>query len=330
MSIISIIMPVYNVESYVHIAIDSVLQQTYTDFTLICINDGSTDTSLSILQEYARQDSRIIVIDQENKGAGAARNTGLDNVVTPYVTFVDADDSIHPQYLEILLYAIQKYDVDFVWCKDKKFHEDSEIKEKKAIHYQQYDMQCFVSIFKHFVLRLPPHPSVMMNKLYKTTLLNTIRFNELLRHVEDILFAHYMLYKATNAVFVDLQLYYYRQHGLSVSNVDFSARYIEDHITVGEELARYFGTVSMDEETERHFWFRTSKMMLKNPLVHPWRKKRREAEHYWKIYAQRLKQLYKENLFRPEYLDIRNKILAYALLTDKYWLIRCILKLSYW
>ena len=330
MSTISVIMPVYNVESYLSNSLTSILEQTVQDITLICINDGSTDSSLSILEEYARRDARIVILNQENKGASAARNKGLDHVHTPYVTFIDADDIVHPQYLEILLDAITEYDVDFVWCKDKKFYKDSEIEHERTRHYTQYNKAIFPSIFKHFVLRLEPHPSVMMNKLYKSSLLQSIRFNESLRHVEDILFAHYMLYKATEAVFVDLQLYYYRQHGESVSNVVFSPKYIEDHITVGEELAKYFSTLPMDEDTKEHFWFRTAKMMLKNPLVQPWRRRRKEAKEYWHLYGERLRTLYKEKLFRPEYLDVRNKILAYALLNEKYWLIRCILKLSYW
>lgn len=326
MSIFDIIVPVYNIQSYLPAALDSILSQSLSDIRVICVNDGSTDTSFSILEDYAQRDKRITLLNQSNRGAGAARNRALDIINAPYVAFVDADDIIHPEYLAIHYKALTDTGADFSWCRDKRFHDESEIRE---VHWE-YHVEVFPHIFTHFVLRSEPHPSVMMNKAYKASLVQSIRFNENLRHVEDILFGHYMFYQAKSGVFINAPLYYYRQHGTSVSNVAFSPKYIDDHITVGEELARWFLGLNIDEETTRHFWFRTAKMMLKNPLVQPWRKNRKHAQEYWDRYRERLLLLYEEGLFRPHYLDYRNRLLAYALLTRRYWLIACILKLSYW
>ena len=100
---ISIIIPVYNTENYLHCCIDSILAQTYTDFELLLIDDGSTDKSSKICDEYAEKDSRIRVIHKENGGANAARKLGIEKANGEYVIFVDSDDSILQNGIEKLL-----------------------------------------------------------------------------------------------------------------------------------------------------------------------------------------------------------------------------------
>lgn len=100
---VSIVIPVYNAEKYLHRCIQSILQQTYPNWVTIFVNDGSTDSSLSILQEYANKDSRFKIINKTNGGASSARNAGIDAVETRFLTFVDADDSIMPTLVEKLL-----------------------------------------------------------------------------------------------------------------------------------------------------------------------------------------------------------------------------------
>lgn len=96
---ISIIVPVYNAERYLHKCIDSILNQTYNDIELLLINDGSTDLSGVICDEYAQNDNRIRVLHKENSGVSATRNIGLDNITGEYVTFIDADDWIETSML---------------------------------------------------------------------------------------------------------------------------------------------------------------------------------------------------------------------------------------
>lgn len=94
---ISIIVPIYNVENYLGRCLDSILAQEYEDFEIIAINDGSTDNSLTILQEYAEKDNRISIIDKINNGVSSARNVGLSQARGEYIGFVDPDDWIEPQ-----------------------------------------------------------------------------------------------------------------------------------------------------------------------------------------------------------------------------------------
>lgn len=102
-ALVSVIIPIYNVEKYVSECLDSIINQSYQHLEIICVNDGSTDSSGAIAQEYARQDSRIIYIEQENKGGGVARNVGLDNARGEWVLIFDADDYMRPFAIESLL-----------------------------------------------------------------------------------------------------------------------------------------------------------------------------------------------------------------------------------
>ena len=114
---ISVIIPVYNVENYLGECLDSVLRQTYSDFELLLIDDGSRDTSGGICDEYARKDSRISVIHKENGGVSSARNLGLQNAKGEFVAFVDADDVIADTYLEKLHAGILEGDADVCLCR---------------------------------------------------------------------------------------------------------------------------------------------------------------------------------------------------------------------
>ena len=120
MSLITVIVPVYNDEKHIHRCIESILNQTFNDFELLIVDDGSTDKSGSICAEYALLDSRTRVFHQTNKGQAAARNFAIDwmfaNSKSKYVSFVDSDDWIHPRYLELLLDGLIKYNVRISQC----------------------------------------------------------------------------------------------------------------------------------------------------------------------------------------------------------------------
>ena len=94
--LISVIIPVYNVEAYLPRCLDSVIQNTYRNLEIICVDDGSTDGSPEILRDYAQRDARITVITKENGGVSSARNAGLDRATGEFVAFIDSDDFVHP------------------------------------------------------------------------------------------------------------------------------------------------------------------------------------------------------------------------------------------
>lgn len=115
---LSVIMPVHNGESYVSNMIDSVISQEYTDLELIVIDDGSSDGTVQVVEQYVNQDKRVrLVIHSINEGVSAARNTGLDHAQGEYVAFVDADDRLHPSMYKKLICAIEEYDCDISMCR---------------------------------------------------------------------------------------------------------------------------------------------------------------------------------------------------------------------
>lgn len=127
---ISIIIPVYNVEKYLKKCVNSIINQTYTDFELILVDDGSTDNSGKICDEYSKKDSRVIVIHQRNQGTAVARNTGLDLVHGEYIIFIDADDYIESDCLRILTNSIKDTDCECCICGYQVIDESYNLKEK--------------------------------------------------------------------------------------------------------------------------------------------------------------------------------------------------------
>ena len=103
MAQVSVIIPVYNIEAHLRQCLDSVVRQTLTDIEIICVDDGSTDTSFKILTEYAAEDNRFLILTQENAGPGVARNTGLEQARGEHLIFLDSDDWFEPEFLERML-----------------------------------------------------------------------------------------------------------------------------------------------------------------------------------------------------------------------------------
>ncbi len=138
MAKISIIVPVYNVEQYLSKCMDSIINQTLQDIEIICINDGSTDDSLEILRKYEKLDNRIIVIDQKNQGVSVARNSGLQVVSSPYITFADPDDWLELNACEVLYNAIISNDCDLVQCKiNLHYTERQHMRSKDEVNFNR-------------------------------------------------------------------------------------------------------------------------------------------------------------------------------------------------
>ena len=122
---ISIVLPVYNVANYLRKCLDSLVNQTFEDFEVICVNDGSTDLSLGILEGYSLTDSRFKIITQENQGLSGARNTGIQHVQGDYILFVDSDDWLEETALEQLYEHVEGFNSDITMFKFKYYNENS-------------------------------------------------------------------------------------------------------------------------------------------------------------------------------------------------------------
>lgn len=158
--VVSVIIPVYNVENYLRQCLDSVAAQTLDDIEIICVDDGSTDASPQILREYAQKDSRFLILRQENAGAGAARNRGLDTANGKYLSFLDADDFFEPDMLQLAYEKAKADRADFaVFQSDQYYTEEKQFKDvswtlrvKEIPPYTPFNQRAMTdNIFKVFV-----------------------------------------------------------------------------------------------------------------------------------------------------------------------------------
>lgn len=181
--LISVIIPVYNAADFLQRCINSVTDSTYTCLEIICINDGSTDESLSLLNQLASQDSRIRVINQSNKGVSAARNRGLDEAVGKYVVFVDADDWVHREHFSLLYRTASKYEADMVIG---GYTQTSTYNETCRYHYLPFSKDIQVDSAEFY--RSGNLTSSPWCKLFKRSSIGTLRFPIGIHFGEDQIF----------------------------------------------------------------------------------------------------------------------------------------------
>ena len=220
---ISVIIPVYNIENYLERCLESVIMQTYNNLEIICINDGSTDGSLSILEDYAIRDDRIIIIDQSNLGLSAARNKGIESASGEYITFIDSDDWVEIDMVEQLYSLILHHNCDITLCSYIRSYDEKEFPKfldmpKKIIFNENETHQVLLRKMIGPIgeeLRYPENLDSLVTawgKLYKTSLIkeNKIKFIDT-REIgtEDLLFnVQYLLYAKKSGV-INIPLYHY-------------------------------------------------------------------------------------------------------------------------
>ena len=202
MAEVSIVIPVYNVEKYLSRCVDSVLKQTYIDFQVILVDDGSPDNCAQICEDYKTRDNRVFVIHRENGGLSAARNSGIEWVIknksTNWITFIDSDDWVHPQYLELLLGAANQ---DFFVNNDL-------------------------------------HPISACGRLFKTSDFSSIRFPEGRLH-EDRFTTYKIIFRYENIIFVRHQLYYCYDNSESLTRVSWNPNRLDDIVAIEEQIKHF-------------------------------------------------------------------------------------------
>ena len=218
------IIPVYNVEKYLHRCLDSVIAQTYQNLEIICVDDGSVDESGKICDQYAVRDARIKVIHQENQGVSAARNRGLDAAEGEYIAFVDSDDYILEDMYKKMLDMLLNYNVDLCVCQwQYEFSDGRQVVKKKNIDPTIYGRKTSLE-FARFLYRGNYENGVVVaavNKLYRRALLDTIHFEG--RIHEDDAFNERIMAKNISVYVMEEQFYVYAQNGDSLTNKPFSA-----------------------------------------------------------------------------------------------------------
>ncbi len=253
---ISIIVPVYKVEPYIHRCVDSILIQTFTDFELILVDDGSPDHCGVICDEYAKNDSRIHVIHQQNGGLSAARNSGIDwvfqNSNSEYFSYIDSDDWVHPRYLELLYTGICKYNANISQC---LFLETDGNVASETVGEEMVSM----SPDEEYLNFYNPHA---WGKLYRRKCFDELRYPNG-KLFEDVAIWYKLLFCEEEIVIIKSQLYYYLNREGSIVNSNWTAAHL-DQVYAWEEQMKFldiYGNKSVYEAAlNRFIWVLINQM----------------------------------------------------------------------
>ena len=223
--LISIIVPIYNTDCYLRQCLDSIINQSYKNFEVLLVNDGSVDDSAMICKEFAEKDSRIRYFEKENGGVSSARNLGLKNVKGNYITFVDSDDWIEENYLEVLYNVLKENEVDVAISTHKDFNMDDNLYYLPFYSEEQLHTLDIGKVSRDEFLELFPELSSLnhdfncaVSKLFKADVVKNLLFDESVNYGEDLDFFFKLYLKVSSVYYVNQPTYIYRQHQRSTSN----------------------------------------------------------------------------------------------------------------
>lgn len=236
---VTVIVPVYNVEEYLPSCLDSLINQTYKNIEIICVNDGSTDKSGEILKSYAKKDKRITIIEKKNGGLSSARNAGLKKCNTKYLMFCDSDDSFDEKMCEVMVGTIENDNSDIVVCGTNVIYSaHGEIKESDRRYYSlNYSGKNRVT--DDVILRTNVSVS---NKIFKTNIIrdNNLVFPEGLNNEDFYFYNVYMSY-ASEMSFTDEKLYNYERRDGSIMSENFEGEKLSlDHLKIAEQIFKAY------------------------------------------------------------------------------------------
>lgn len=218
---ISVIVPIYRVEDYLHRCIDSIINQTYTNLEIILVDDGSPDNCPMICDEYAEKDSRIRVVHKKNGGLSDARNAGLGIATGEYIAFVDSDDWVHKDMYKVLHDTMKKNNADIVECGILSTYEYIDDKKIDNIRIQSYSKSDSIGALITQEIR-----QTVWNKLYKREVINNILFDIGKLH-EDEFWTYKILDRSNNLIRIDNKMYYYFQRENSIMSNSYSIKRLD-------------------------------------------------------------------------------------------------------
>lgn len=233
--LVSILVPVYNVEVYLPQCLDSLLGQTYPHLQIVLIDDGSSDNSWAVMKQYAAQDSRIEIYHQENQGVATTRNHLLEKIKGDFVLFVDSDDWIELNMVEFLVGKAIENQTEIVTCGN--VINDTPV----STEYMQKVLLRDEAI-ERFLYHIEFRGS-LWNKLVKTSLLHECKFQRGISLGEDALFCWHFLQNSNKILFTDCQLYHYRMNNDSICHATFGPKKLSAHFAweqMCEETAQWW------------------------------------------------------------------------------------------
>lgn len=280
-NLISVIVPVYNVEKYLHQCIDSIINQTYKNLEIILVDDGSTDNSGKICDEYKSKDNRITVIHKKNGGLSDARNAGLKVAKGEFIAFADSDDWLDQNIYNELITSLINNDADISACNiafayDNKT-EISSISLSKSIFNSEEAINQLICGTGFC--------AVAWNKLYKKTCINNMTFEVGKTH-EDEFFTYKVLSNAEKLVFINKPLYFYRQRTTSIMGEKYSLKRLDAVDACYERLwflkDKYTKLYKSDKFTFANMCMQNYQMILRDKNIDPDKEGRKKLIKYRK------------------------------------------------
>ena len=231
---ITIVVPVYNTHDYLGKCLDSLISQTYEDIRIICVDDGSTDESRSLIESYVKKDSRISYVYQENSGAAAARNRGIDLFMdderSDYIIFVDSDDFVEKDHVETLYDTLKKYDADVATCDMRLENEKTYSDMETQVYNRDETLKLY---FKDQMFRETP-----VIKIYKKKMFNELRFPSGM-HYEDTFETYRFIEILDKAAHINYYSYNVVIRDNSLTHSEYSD-YEYDKAIAGLEIYNYY------------------------------------------------------------------------------------------
>lgn len=292
--LISVVVPVYGVENYIGECIESILSQSYSDFELLLVDDGSKDRSGEICDEYATKDSRITVYHKANGGLSSARNYGIEHANGTYICFIDSDDWIYPDYLMRMYTQLKEENSDIVLCDVKQDRTGAWCSDNKL----RYSSKEIIGWLENTISREYMLTVVAFNKLYRTSLFNEVRYPLGKLH-EDEFVIYSLLRQAGQISVVREELYFYRNREDSITGSDNN--YDERHLDVLEAYSLRLEHMLQDKAMDE--------------LEFTWRNSLLKGASFYQVFANdrrvadRIKSWYIETYNKySKYVDIKKRI----------------------
>lgn len=234
--LVSVVVPIYNVEKYLRKCIETIVNQTYNNIEIILVNDGSTDNCLQICNDFKQKDKRIKVINKENGGLSDARNTGLKNAHGKYICFIDSDDYVHENYVEELYGTIIENNAQIAVCNFEKVDEKNKFISKRNIADQIISGKKVIERFNDKDFK--PAAIVAWNKMYDINLFKNIIYPVGKIH-EDEFTTYKLFYISKKVAITSKALYYYRVVPTSIINRKFNIKRL-DLLDALDERVEFF------------------------------------------------------------------------------------------
>ena len=231
--VVSVIIPVYNTERFLERLILSLEKQTFKQFEIIWVNDGSTDNSFRIIESHKAKDKRFVLLNQENKGVSEARNLGLRHACGKYIMFADSDDFLHSRCIELAVDAIRKSQADICQFSYKYIGLNDEVVDKNYKNLPK--LYCVKNPLNMYLDKKMKKSGLVWDKIYKEDIARCVSFRKV-QPGEDDLYSFEIMFKAKKVSFLDAQLYYHTRNPMSIMHLTTDNKYYNNSLMVANEF----------------------------------------------------------------------------------------------